>query len=259
MSDYDWNAAFAALAWQVELGVTEVMSEAAVDRYALPEKQATLTPKPKTVEDQVQPAAPDPVNAAQAAAAPCADLTALRAALESFAHCELKKGARNLVFSAGNPGAPLMVVGEAPGREEDREGLPFVGHSGLLLDKMLAAIGHARDADDPRASAYLTNVLPWRPPGDRDPTEAEIAMMRPFLLRHIVLAKPQVIIAMGNVACQALLGQSGILRMRGQWGECAAIPVMPMTHPAYLLRNLGAKREAWADLLAVQAKLANPS
>ncbi|QCO56329.1 uracil-DNA glycosylase [Pseudorhodobacter turbinis] len=258
-SDYDWNAAFAALAWQVELGVTEVMCEAAVDRYTLPEKQAPMIPKAQTVEAPTKPAPPDPAKAAQTAAASCADLAALRATLEGFEHCELKKGARNLVFAAGNPHAPLMVVGEAPGRDEDREGQPFVGRSGQLLDRMLVAIGHARDADDPQASAYLTNVLPWRPPGDRDPTEDEIAMMRPFLLRHIALANPQVIIAMGNFACQALLGQSGILRMRGHWGDCGAIPVMPMTHPAYLLRNHGAKRDAWADLLAVQAKLAAPS
>jgi uracil-DNA glycosylase len=255
--DYDWNAALAALAWQAELGVTEVMTEAAIDRYALPERQEPVIAKPK-------PAAPivhetpkiDTAQAAEAAAGNCPDLAALRAALAGFDHCELKKGARNLVFSDGNPAAPLMVIGEAPGREEDLEGRPFLGRAGQLLDKMLDAIGHARSAPEAAQAVYITNVLPWRPPGNRDPSAEEIAMLMPFLARHIALIQPRVIIALGNTSCMALLNQSGILRLRGTWAEVQGIPVMPMTHPAYLMRNPAAKREAWADLLAVQARLA---
>jgi DNA polymerase len=259
LADYDWDAALAALAWQAELGVTEVMAEAAIDRYALPEKQENPIAKPKPTAPVIE--APPKVNTGQIAettANACVDLAALRASLDAFDHCELKKGARNLVFADGNPAAPLMVIGEAPGRDEDLEGRPFVGRAGQLLDKMLAAIGHSRSAEDADKAVYITNVIPWRPPGNRDPSEDEIAMMQPFLARHIALVKPRVIIAMGNTSCAALLGQRGILRLRGTWGENQSIPVMPMTHPAYLLRNQSAKRDAWADLLAIQARLGTP-
>jgi DNA polymerase len=256
ISEYDWNAALAALAWQAELGVTEVMAESAIDRYALPDRQEPVIAKAKPSAPVVHEAPKiDTALAAETAAKACADLAALRTAIAAFEHCDLKKGARNLVFGDGNPAAPLMVVGEAPGRDEDLEGRPFVGRAGQLLDKMLAAIGHARTAQDPAQSAYITNVLPWRPPGNRDPSMDEIAMLRPFLARHIALVKPRVIIAMGNTSAMALLNQSSILRLRGTWGELQGIPVMPMTHPAYLMRNPAAKRDAWADLLAVQARL----
>jgi DNA polymerase len=256
IADYDWNAALAALAWQVELGVTEVMNESAIDRYELPEKQEPVIAKAKPAAPAIHDAPKvDTTLAAQTAANACTDLAALRAALGAFDHCALKKGARNLVFAQGNPTAPLLIVGEAPNREEDVEGRPFAGRAGLLLDKMLAAIGFARDSDTPATSAYLIPAVPWRPPADHVPSDDEIAMMRPFLLRHIALAKPRAIIAMGNTACTALLGQSGVLRLRGTWAEAESIPVMPMIHPAYLLKNHAAKRDAWADLLAVKSKL----
>jgi DNA polymerase len=261
ISDYDWHAAMAALAWQAELGATEAMLETAVDRYGLPDRQENPLQKAKTAAPAAA-AKPEPLPqidtalAAKSAAEACGDLAALRAALDAFEHCDLKKGARNLVFCDGNPNAPLMVVGEAPGREEDLEGRPFVGRAGQLLDKMLGAIGHSRRAEDAAKAAYITNVLPWRPPGNRDPSEEEIAMLQPFLTRHIALIKPRVIIALGNTSCAALLGQRGILRLRGTWAETQGIPVMPMAHPAYLLRIAAAKREAWADLLEVQARLA---
>ncbi|MGB3281009.1 MAG: uracil-DNA glycosylase [Pseudorhodobacter sp.] len=265
ISDYDWHAALAALAWQAELGATEAMLETAIDRYALPERQENplQKAKPPAAAAAAAAAPPEPppqvdtALAAKSAAEACADLTALRAALGAFEHCELKKGARNLVFCDGNRNAPLMVVGEAPGREEDLEGRPFVGRAGQLLDKMLGAIGHSRTAQQADKAVYITNVLPWRPPGNRDPSEEEIAMLQPFLARHIALIKPRVIIALGNTSCTALLGQRGILRLRGTWAETQGIPVMPMAHPAYLLRIAAAKREAWADLLEVQARLAH--
>lgn len=258
LSDYDWHAALAALAWQVDLGVTEFSVDTPIDRYALPEKLEPA-PKPKAAAI-VHHEAPkiDTTQAAEAAASACTDLDGLRAALGTFDHCELKKGARNLVFADGNPGAHLMVVGDAPNREEDLEGRPLLGPAGQLLDKMLAAIGHRRNDDDPAKAAYITKAIPWRLPHNSDPTDSDIAMMRPFLLRHIALVKPRAIIAFGNIACTALLGQTGITRLRGTWATCQGIPVMPMVHPTTLLKNHAAKRDAWADLLAVQAKLAAP-
>ena len=172
----------------------------------------------------------------------------------AFEGCELKRGARNLVFADGDPSARVMIVGEAPGRDEDREGRPFVGRAGQLLDRMLAAIGLDRTARG-ESAVYITNVLPWRPPQNRDPKAEEIEMMLPFLARHVALADPDLLVVMGNISAQAVLGRRGITRLRGTWAEAMGRPVLPMFHPAYLLRNPAAKREAWADLLALQAKL----
>ena len=255
MESAEYHSALAALAWQIELGVDTCIADAPIDRYAVP---ASLTKPvvPAKVQDAPAPVAPardaadDAVAAARAAAGAAQDLDGLRAALAAFDHCELKRGARNLVFADGVPGARVMIVGEAPGRDEDMEGKPFVGRAGQLLDRMLAAIGLSR-AD----SVYITNVLPWRPPQNRDPKPEEIAMMQPFLQRHIALAAPNVLMIMGNHACQALLGKRGITRLRGGWTRAHDVDALPMFHPAYLLRNPAAKREAWADLLSVQKRL----
>ncbi|MEL6452237.1 MAG: uracil-DNA glycosylase [Pseudomonadota bacterium] len=252
MESAEYHAALAALAWQVELGVDTCIGDAPVNRYDVP----AAAPKPAVPAPAVA-AAPvaieevqDPVGVARAAAAAAQDLPALRAALGAYEHCELKRGARNLVFSDGVPGARVMIVGEAPGRDEDRAGRPFVGRAGQLLDRMLAAIDLSREA-----SVYITNVLPWRPPQNRDPKPEEIAMMQPFLHRHIALAAPDVLVVVGNHACQALLGKRGITRLRGDWTEAQGKPAIPMFHPAYLLRTPAAKREAWADLLSLKARL----
>lgn len=247
----------ALLEWQVELGVTEAILDAPVDRYALAAKK----PKQKEMAQPVAPAAVpvaedmDAVAIAHAAAAGAADLPALAAVMEAFDHCELKRGARSFVFCDGQPAARVMIVGEAPGREEDRAGKPFVGRAGQLLDRMLAAVDLNRAHDDAARAVYITNVLPWRPPSNRTPDAAEIAMMLPFLERHIALADPDILVVMGNTPCQALLGRTGITRMRGQWVEVLGKPCLPMFHPAYLLRNTIAKREAWADLLELNARL----
>ncbi len=253
-SALDYHSAAALLRWQIELGADEAFCDAPVDRYAIvPE-----TPKPaKGAPATVLHATPK-VNPAQEAArmaAAAGDLAALRAALDAFDHCELKRGARNLVFSDGNPVARVMIIGEAPGRDEDREGRPFVGRAGQLLDRMLAAIGLDRRSDAADQAVYITNVLPWRPPQNRDPRPDEIAMMRPFVQRHVELVRPEVLILMGNISCDAVLKQRGILRLRGTWGQAFGLPVLPMTHPAYLLRTPQAKREAWADLLSLKARL----
>ncbi|WP_164738291.1 uracil-DNA glycosylase, partial [Frigidibacter oleivorans] len=202
-----------------------------------------------------EPAKVDPAAVAEALAGPAATLDDLAAVLQDFDHCELKKGARNFVFCDGRPGARVMIVGEAPGRDEDIQGKPFVGAAGRLLDRMFAAIGLSRGAPDAEAALYICNVLPWRPPQNRTPDPDEIAMMRPFLKAHVRLADPDVLVLMGNTPCQAVLGRGGILKLRGQWAEAWGKPVLPMTHPAYLLRTPEAKREAWADLLSLRAKL----
>lgn len=255
-----WNDR-ALLEWQVELGATEAILDAPVDRYALdaakPKAPAATVP---VVASDRPPALPkmvevDVVGAARAASRTAVDLAGLAAAMQAFEHCEMKRGARSFVFSDGQPAARVMIIGEAPGREEDRAGKPFVGPAGQLLDRMLAAIDLGRTHDDVARTTYITNVLPWRPPSNRAPDAAEIAMMLPFLERHIALADPDVIVLMGNTPCQALLGRTGITRIRGEWVEVLGKPCLPMFHPAYLLRNPIAKREAWADLLALNAKL----
>ena len=183
------------------------------------------------------------------------DLPALRAAMEAYDHCDLKRGARSHVFSDGTAGARVMIIGEAPGRDEDIAGRPFVGRAGRLLDEMFGHIGLSRAAEEPAAALYITNVLPWRPPQNRDPKPDEVAMMLPFLERHVALADPEVIVAMGNHATGALLKRTGITRLRGTWAEALGRPVLPMFHPSYLLRTPIAKREAWADLLNLRARL----
>lgn len=255
------EAALASLAWQIELGATEAVGETPVDRYALAETgaqpAAAAAPAAATTPAPTVPA--DPVAAAEATAASAPTLDALRAALDAYPHCDLRRGARNLVFCDGPPAARLMIIGEAPGRDEDLQGRPFVGRAGQLLDRMFAAIGLARTADTPETALYITNILPWRPPQNRDPDADEIAMMRPFMARHVELAAPELIVLMGNISCEAGLGRRGITRLRGQWTEAYGRPALPMVHPAYLLRNPAAKREAWADLLALKARLARLS
>lgn len=246
----------AALEWQIELGADEAIGDVPLDRYEL----VTPVPKPKAAKAKasVKPtpmAEVDAVAVAKAAAAAAADLAGLQAALAAFDLCELKRGARNLVFADGSPEARVMIIGEAPGRDEDREGKPFVGRAGMLLDRMLAAIDLGRAGPDPGSMVYITNILPWRPPQNRDPSPEEIAMLRPFAERHIELVAPDLIVLMGNISCLAMLGRKGITRMRGNWEQVLGRPALPMFHPAYLLRSPHAKREAWADLLNLKAKL----
>ncbi len=261
----DWHASLAALAWLVEAGVDEVIADAPVNRYDLEagaqklsavKRTEGIAQQPGAQDAVVQPGASfDAVAVATALAAQARTLDELRAALEGFNHCALKRGARNTVFADGNPCARVLVLGEAPGADEDREGRPFVGRAGQLLDRMFAAIGLSRASPDPASALYATSVLPWRPPGNRDPEAGEIAMLRPFVERQIALVDPQVIVVMGNTPLKMLTGQRGILRARGNWMQALGKPVLPMTHPADLLRNPAAKREAWADLLALQDRL----
>jgi DNA polymerase len=252
------HTALALLEWQIELGADEAVGDMPVNRLELPEAMSPqrTTSRQTTPEPSVAAVSQtDPVVEAQAMAAAAPDLAALREALAAYDRCDLKRGARNLVFADGNPAARVMIVGEAPGRDEDLQGLPFVGRAGQLLDQMFAAIGLDRSSPDAEHALYITNVLPWRPPQNRDPTPEEIAMMMPFVRRRVELADPDLIVAMGNHACQGLLGRRGITRLRGTWDTALGKPVLPMFHPAYLLRTPHAKREAWADLLSLQARL----
>ena len=243
----------AALAWQIELGADQAIGETPCDRFA-----ESLPTKPP---EDVLPAAPTPVPPRQAPAHPAAaadTLDALARAVAGWDGSDLKQGARSCVFSDGRPGAPVMVIGEAPGADEDRLGKPFVGRAGQLLDRMLASIGLARDAEDQENAVYITNILPWRPPGNRTPSEQETAAFLPFVERHIALARPRILLTIGNTPTKTLLAtQTGIRRMRGQWQVHAAsgLPLLPSFHPAYLLRQPGEKRQAWRDLLSLRAAL----
>ena len=195
------------------------------------------------------------IHNAREAAKTASSIDALREALSGFNDCNLQFGARSTVFADGNPDADVMFIGEAPGRDEDRQGLPFVGRAGQLLDKMLLAISLDR------TSCYITNIIPWRPPGNRTPTPHEIELCRPFIERHVELMAPKVVVTMGNVSTKSLLGTTrGILSFRGTWSSYRPnsdmeIPAMPTLHPAYLLRNPAHKRLSWQDFLSVRARL----
>jgi DNA polymerase len=259
--------ALAALLLQLEWGADEALDEAPIDRLAprarpsagaapaAPAGNAAAVRSPQATPPRpIAPTAPQARAAAIAAGA--ATRAELRAALAGFDGCGLSVTATNLVFADGNPDAGLMLVGEGPGAEEDRAGKPFVGPSGQLLDRMLASIGIDR------TQCLITNLIPWRPPGNRNPTPQEILLCLPFLLRHIALARPRRLVLLGAIATAAVTNSNtGIRKMRGRWVETAIpgldqpIPALPMLHPAYLLRNPGAKRDAWADLRLLRRTL----
>jgi len=262
-----------ALAWLVAVGADEAIADDPVNRLrAAPALPVLNTPQ---VEEQVAapplvftppapqiitPAplgTPEAASAARALAEAAQTLDELKDAIAKFDGLALKVTATNLVFADGNPQAKLMLIGEAPGAEEDRQGLPFVGASGQLLDRMLAAIGYDR------SRCYITNIVNWRPPGNRKPSPAEMSLCLPFIARHIALVNPAVIVLLGDTAAKTLTGRTeGITRMRGKWfgwakpNSTEEIPLLPTFHPAFLLRSPAQKREAWMDLLAIKQKLA---
>lgn len=283
----DRKSSLTALEWQMEIGVDEAVSDAPVNRF-LPSQEPSvqsaeaparhpedlqsfepllkaldqagqepprnniplITPeKPLAIETAVETVAREMANNADS-------LQSLRQALEAFEGCALKKTATNLVFGDGNPDSGLMFVGEAPGADEDRQGKPFVGISGRLLDEMLTYIG--RD----RSTFYITNHIYWRPPGNRTPSASEVAACLPFIQRHIELVNPRILVLVGGAAAKALLERTeGINKLRGQWFDyktpllTESIPATAIFHPAYLLRQPAHKRLAWRDLLALKQKL----
>jgi DNA polymerase len=253
------QALLAALAWQVAMGADEAIGPVALDRVRAPEARPAAPPsaRPAPAAPPARPALPATAEAATLAGA-AGDLEGLRAAMAAFTGSPLRETATNLVFADGVAGAPVMVIGEAPGAEEDRLGKPFVGASGQLLDRMFASIGMSR-----AENLYITNILPFRPPGNRTPTDAEISLFLPFVLRHVQLAAPRRLVLAGGVAAKGVLqARDGITRLRGRWHQVSLLDgqvlrALPTLHPAYLLRNPVAKREAWADLLMLQREIAD--
>lgn len=264
----------ALLRWYADMGVDTAVGDEPVDRFAESAVAARPASTPAVVSEPMrnpapatpQPrmaspaptmltASPDTVElAAREQARSARTLEELRDLLDRFEGCALKATASRLVFADGAPDARVMFVGEAPGRDEDIQGKPFVGRSGQLLDRMLAAIGLDR------TKAYIANVVPWRPPGNRDPTPQETTICRPFIERQIELVNPQILVCLGARSAQALLGVSeGILKLRGRWLEhtIAGQPVRAIAtlHPAYLLRQPVQKRLAWRDFRAIRTAL----
>jgi len=277
------------LAWYLDAGVDEAVGEEPLDRYALvreaqarseSEAQAVLKgshaahaaqppsarPASALAQGRVGPApvrpadsgvAEDAMKSAVELAGEAKTLDELRAALEGFDGCPLKKTAMNLVFGDGSPNARIVLIGEAPGADEDRQGVPFVGASGQLLDKMLASIGLDR------SMVFISNTVFWRPPGNRTPNAGEIAVCLPFVERIIEIIDPVVLITVGGPATHSLLTQQGsVSRLRGRWftyetvGMSHPIAASAIYHPAYLLRTPTHKRQAWSDMIAIKAKLA---
>jgi uracil-DNA glycosylase family 4 len=250
------------LAFYLEAGVDCALTEAPVNRLSDPEIPTASRETPSREPVRATPAVVAPargeaalapeaaIMSAREAARTAPSLEALRGLLETFDGCALKFTATRLVFADGNPGARVMFVGEAPGREEDIEGLPFVGRSGKLLDRMMAAIGLDR------TTAYIANVIPWRPPGNRTPTPQETQICLPFIQRQIELVNPDVLVTLGNPSTQTLLStREGIMKTRGRWFKydtgTRVIPALATFHPAYLLRSPSYKRLSWQDLRAI--------
>ena len=292
----DRNELIAMLAWQLDMGIDEALldhpqadavplrldqllavaapagntgvSQTVMGGAAPQPSDAVKMPNPASVNSGLVNPAANPasansgavtpegkINADGAALAGITSLADLQSGLAKLDDCPLKHTASNLCFADGNPGARLMIIGEAPGRDEDRMGVPFVGADGQLLDKMIASIGLDR------ASVYLTNLLPWRPPGNRSPTDEETAMLLPWLFRHVQLAKPEFVLLLGGAAAKLVLGShDGIMKLRGRWrdvdfGDGVPRPVLASLHPAYLLRSPAQKRLAFEDLLLLTKRL----
>jgi uracil-DNA glycosylase family 4 len=253
------------LDFYMEAGVDALVGEEPVDRFAAVDEPAPARIARAPIAADVarpsaamQPAAPqatdEAIMAAREAAKSAGTLDELRTILDKFEGCALKGSATRMVFADGNPAAKVMLVGEAPGRDEDIEGLPFVGRSGKLLDRMLAAIGLDR------TSVYIANIVPWRPPGNRTPTPQESQICLPFVLRQIELVDPDILVCLGGPSAQTLLGiKDGITKTRGRWFTFNSgkreIRALPTFHPAFLLRSPLQKRFAWRDLLAVKKAL----
>lgn len=260
----------AELEWQIEAGADEATGGVADMRnwkglaakaQSVPQEPASPIPFPIPTTASVATVSPAaPATAARPAATPrqvtARTIEALRAEIADFDGCPLKATAMNLVFADGNPAAPIMLIGEAPGEDEDRQGKPFVGVSGKLLDAMMGAAGFDR------TNTYISNILFWRPPGNRTPTDTEITSCIPFVERHIALIKPKILVLLGGVSAKTLLRtKEGITRLRGRWadytpqtdsGITSPIPCLPIYHPAYLLRQPNAKRQAWNDILMLK-------
>lgn len=252
------------LRWYVAMGVDEAIGDVAQDRFVPVTVPPPVSPTPRNMATPVTPPPASVTTAggnnaanARKLAEAATSLSELEAAIASFDGCALRRTATHTVFADGTPHAPVMIIGEAPGADEDRIGRPFVGRSGQLLDRMLAAIGLARSHN-----VYITNVLFWRPPGNRKPTDDEIAACLPFVWRHIALNAPKLVVLCGGTATSALLNRSeGITKLRGRWFDLAvpglkdSIRALTTYHPSFLLRAPARKSESWRDFLELQSKI----
>ena len=250
----------AVLDWYRAAGVDIAVGEEPVDRFALrPPQRVTPPPAAASQPALERPTTETPMlggdpSEARSLAASAGSLEQLQAILGAYDGCGLKLRATQLVFADGNPEAEIMLIGEAPGAEEDRQGKPFVGKSGQLLDRMLGAIGLDR------TKVYIANTVPWRPPGNRTPTPEEMALCLPFLHRQVELVAPKLVMTLGGPAMQTVFSTTnGIIKMRGKWSEVAignhTVDAIPTLHPAYLLRNPAAKQQAWTDMLGLKLKM----
>ncbi len=269
------NAHLAALEWYLDHGVTDALADSPQDRTAwltapmlLPAKTETVAAQPPVSNAPAFLGTSEARTEAVKLAAAAKTLEELREALAAFEGFSIKKTATNLVFSDGNPNAPIMLVGEAPGADEDRLGKPFVGVSGQLLDKILKSIGLDRQEEDPTKSVYISNILNWRPPGNRTPSPAEIELALPFIERHIQIARPKILIFCGAVAAKALLNsEQGISKLRSRWHDYKTLtpelmtlctdsfPALCTYHPSYLLRTPAQKKYSWGDMIEIDRKI----
>jgi DNA polymerase len=264
----------ALLDWYVAMGIDEVIGDTPHDSFAPPPPRLAAIAAPPIVAPRPAPSitlpplgapaiargivpASNEIAGARAQADAATTLAELETVVSSFEGCALRKTATHTVFADGTPQAPVMVIGEAPGADEDRIGKPFVGRSGQLLDRMLAVVGLDR-----QRNVYITNILFWRPPGNRKPTETEIALCLPFVWRHIALGKPRIVLLCGGTATSAILGRAeGITKLRGRWfdlpvpGLDSPVPALTTYHPSFLLRTPARKNESWRDVLELQSKL----
>ncbi|MGI8724228.1 MAG: uracil-DNA glycosylase [Methyloceanibacter sp.] len=252
MTQSQAKAPQALLAWYEAMGVDEAIGDVPIDRFA----PLLLVSSPHVARPERRPSAQSPAQPAVPAARPgdAATLQALQEMVASFEDCALKRTAKTLCFARGSETAKIMLIGEAPGRDEDLQGKPFVGRAGQLLDRMLAAIGLGE------SQVYITNTVYWRPPGNRTPTPQEVAACAPFLARQIELLNPGILVLLGGAAAKNILGVSeGIMRLRGKWlnYDCGgrSVATLATLHPAYLLRKPEEKRYAWRDLLMVKVAL----
>lgn len=268
-TDTTRTALRALLHWYADAGVDDAIGSepcglyafsagAAVSASPRPRAQTAAAPAraPSVTPIQARPlAADEAISKAEAAARSATTFEALHALVAAFDGCTLKAGARTTVFADGIVGADLLVIGEAPGRDEDLAGKPFIGRAGQLLDKMLASIGRSR-----QSNTLISNIIYWRPPGNRTPTQLEIATCKPFVERLIELTQPKVVLLAGGVPTQAMLQLPGIMRARGQWRRLATaagyeVDALPIYHPAFILRQPAQKRLAWHDLIQLERRL----
>lgn len=274
LTSYEKQAYTFALSWYNDQGITDVWADKPIDRTKTSE--GALSKSLNHTKPSLEPAAP-PIAAIIGSAQARQEaiktvqrvktLDQLRSAIGGFEGLSIRKTALNMVFSDGNPQAEIMLVGEAPGADEDRQGKPFVGVSGQLLDKMLKCIGLDRKSDNPKDGIYISNILNWRPPGNRTPTQAEIEISLPFIEKHIQLIQPKLLILCGSISAQALLGRTDsvsklrktehLYQIRSQELGLLQDPIHTFVtyHPAYLLRSPSQKKAAWSDLLGISCKI----